>query len=122
MWVTIPSTSNLNQYTLTSLTQGIIYDFRVRAHNDVGFGDNSDYESFMAATVPSLPVAPTKYSADQTQITIEWLAPIDDGGSPLTGYKVLWNMGGENEVYSEAVSTDQNTLAYTKGGLSPYAG
>ncbi len=31
-------------------------------------------------------------------------------------------MGGEGEVYSIAIDIDQNTLVYTKGGLSPYAG
>lgn len=121
-WTTIESTANLNSYTITGLTPGAIYDFKVRAHNDVGFSEYSSTSDLMAATVPSIPAAPTKFSADQTQITIEWSAPIDDGGSPLTGYKVLWNMGGEEEVYTEAFSTDAGTLAYTKGGLSPYAG
>lgn len=48
------------------LTPGVIYDFKVRAHNDVGFSEWSEISYFMAATVPSVPEAPTKFSADQT--------------------------------------------------------
>jgi titin len=116
-WETIFSTGNLNQYTITDLLTGEIYDFRVRAHNDVGYGDNSPVTSLMAAIIPSKPNAPSKFSADQSQISIHWTAPADDGGTPITGYRVLWNMGGEQEVYVDAFSTDGDTYAYTKGGL-----
>lgn len=95
IWTTISSTSNLNTHTITDLTTGLRYDFRVRAHNDVGFSSDSPSIRLMAAIVASQPAAPTKHSADQTQITIEWTAPADDGGTPITGYRVLWNAGGE---------------------------
>jgi hypothetical protein len=39
---------------------------RAQAHNAIGFGDFSPVATVMAATVPSTPAAPTKYSADQT--------------------------------------------------------
>jgi hypothetical protein len=76
----------------------------------------------MAAQVPVAPAAPTKLNADQTQITIQWQPPSDNGGSPITGYIVLWNMGGESDVYFQTFTCDANNLVYTRGGLSPYAG
>jgi hypothetical protein len=69
-WQLIASTGNLNVWTINDLTTGVLYDFKVQAHNDVGFGEFSPYIRLMAAVVPEQPAAPTKFSADQTQITI----------------------------------------------------
>ena len=76
----------------------------------------------MAATVPSTPASPTKLSADLTQITIQWTAPADNGGTPITGYIVLWDVGSGGTSFQQVFSCDKNTLTYTRGGLSPYSG
>jgi len=46
----------------------------------------------MSATVPDAPTLPELVSQDETQITIQWQAGQDNGGTPLTGFKVYWSL------------------------------
>ena len=77
----------------------MLYNFKVRAINIIGISPDSFIAVFMAAQVPDAPAAPTKLNADQTQITIKWSPPSDNGGSPVSGYIVLWNIGGEADIF-----------------------
>lgn len=101
LFAPIYSSNNQNQFTLTGLQTGRLYEFKVRAKNEVGSSVTSDTSQFMAATVPAQPDAPLKVTADRTQITVKWVAPSDDGGTPLTGYILQWNEGGEGNDYSD---------------------
>ena len=90
----ILSTGNqLNHRIDVGFTTGTLYDFKVRARNDVGLGDFSSSSRFMAARVPYAPAKPTSSSADQTSITVDWIAPYD-GGTSITNYRLRWNLGG----------------------------
>jgi len=42
-WDGISQTHSLDELVDTQLTPGIIYDFRIRARNNIGFGEYSDY-------------------------------------------------------------------------------
>ena len=78
------STGNeLTHEVPTGLEVGSLYDFKVRARNDVGLSSFSPESQFMAAKVPSKPATPTKAQADRTSIQINWSAPYD-GGTPIT--------------------------------------
>ena len=73
-------------YTATSLTQGATYKFKVKARNIYGDSVYSETVTVLAAQVPAQPVTPvTTWIPDIVVVT--WVAP-DDGGSPITGYKV----------------------------------
>jgi hypothetical protein len=43
---------------------GKFYDFVVRARNDVGLSLDSPMSTFLAAEIPSKPLAPSRKSAD----------------------------------------------------------
>lgn len=101
---------------------GRLYNFRVRARNDVGLSLSTAVSTFMASRVPDQPLAPYKVDSDQTFITIAWVPPSDDGGSPITGYRVLWNSGGEGEEYFEIYTCDETVLTYTRDELQAYSG
>ena len=49
------TTGGLKQYSATSLTKGQTYQFKVRAHNSIGYGAYSDVLSAVAADKPSQP-------------------------------------------------------------------
>ena len=72
-------------YTVTGLSNGITYYFRVISTNDVGDSlTTSDIVSGVPATNPDTPVlnAPT---IDDSTVNLTWTAPFN-GGSILTGY------------------------------------
>ena len=108
------STGNaLTHEVLTGLDVGNLYDFKVRAKNDVGLSSFSPESQFMAAKVPSKPATPTKASADRTSIQINWSAPYN-GGTPITAYRIMWNLGGDNTEFFELHTTsDANTFTYS---------
>ncbi|MDG4808904.1 fibronectin type III domain-containing protein [Micromonospora sp. WMMD1120] len=79
--------------TLTGLTAGASYAFRVAAVNAFGTGAASPAS---AAVVPyTLPGAPTITSATAgtTAATVSWTAPAN-GGAPITGYTVTPYLNG----------------------------
>ena len=50
-----------------------------------------------------------------TSITIQWTAPADDGGSPITGYRLILQKG-ETEIEKDEI-TDPGTTSYSFPGL-----
>ena len=50
-----------------------------------------------------------------TLITIRWTAPADDGGSPITGYRMILQKG-ETEIEKNNI-TDPGTTTYSFRGL-----
>ena len=82
------TTSSAGSYTFTGLTNGTAYTFTVKAVNIVGDSPaSSPSNSVTPATVPD---APTGVSAvaGNAQATISFTAPVNTGGSPITGYKI----------------------------------
>jgi len=75
-------------FNVTGLTNGSTYRFAVRANNEEGPGP----WSAEATAVPrSTPGAPHLVGVDSRNrsVRVRWTAPADDGGSPITGYRVL---------------------------------
>ena len=73
-------------YTVTGLTNGETYRFRVRAVNSVGPGAESKPARATPATVPGAPRNLTLTSGSQYMMLI-WERPADNGGLPITGYE-----------------------------------
>lgn len=55
---------------IPDLVDGANYLFSVRAMNSLGYGAYSDASTFMAASVPGKPSAPTVVQASAASITI----------------------------------------------------
>jgi uncharacterized protein (TIGR02145 family) len=80
--------------TVTGLTNGTAYTFTVTATNANGIGPASTASnSVTTSTVPDAPTIGTA-TAGNTQATIAFTAPVNNGGSAITGYKVTSNPGG----------------------------
>ncbi len=117
-------------YNDTGLNNGQIYYYRVRAVNALGAGPNSSEVSAtpsQTATVPSAPQSLTAI-ASNAQVVLSWNAPSDNGGSPITNYRVYRGTtpGGETLLitlgdlltYTDTGLTNGQTYYYTGSALN----
>ena len=69
-------------------------------------------------TVPGVPTDLSASTGGNTQINLSWTAPGDDGGSPITGYKIEVSPDG-NANWTELVANTGNTpTTYAHIGLA----
>jgi len=78
--------------TVTGLTNGISYDFRVSAINSAGTGPASQIATATPATTtvttPGTPTGLTATSSQNAKVPLFWTAPSSNGGSVITDYKI----------------------------------
>jgi hypothetical protein len=101
--------------TVTGLTNGLSYDFRVSAANSAGLGSASASVNAIPVTVPGAPTIGTA-TAGNAQASITFSAPASDGGSAITGYTVTSSPGGFTGTGSASpiiVTGLTNGTAYT---------
>ena len=89
-WINAGHTGTTVTLTLTSLTDGVLYDVRVSAVNSVGTSPTSPVARLRVGLVPDAPAAPTTTIGDN-QLLVEWVAP-DSHGSAITGYGVRYRI------------------------------
>jgi len=87
-----PSPATALTCTVTGLTNGTAYTFKVRATNLVGTTDSLASLEATPATLPSVPAAPSVVRGN-AKVTVSWVAP-NNGGSDITGYTVSTFAGG----------------------------
>ena len=76
-------------YSDTGLSSNTCYKYNVKAVNAIGTGSSSAHNA--TATTLSVPSAPTNLTAttvSSSQINLSWSAPNNNGGTPITGYKI----------------------------------
>ncbi len=106
--------------TITGLTNGTKYTFKVLATNGVGAGPVATSAAVTPATVPGVPQSVTA-TAGNGQVTVTWTAPASTGGSAITGYTVTPYIGttaqASTKLGASAISTIIKSLtngtAYT---------
>lgn len=85
----------LATHAVTGLTNGITYQFKVRALNANGNGAAAESEPVTAASTPGRPRSLSAVAGDG-QVTLSWTAS-NSGGSPITGWH-LRLIEGENQT------------------------
>jgi hypothetical protein len=100
-------------FSVTLLSPGTSYSFRVSAKNSVGSSSHSNVVT--TVTMSSTPMAPTNFrtsSITSTTATIAWNAPSLNGGSSITGYAVEISRDGTNwtPLTSNTTSTNVSGL------------
>lgn len=116
-WTTLSDGTNTNtNYTVTGLTNGTAYQFRVSASNSVGAGPYS--VSTGNVTPRTLAGAPTNLtvSVGNTQAALSWTAPASTGGAAITDYQIQVSVAGG--AYSTITKSASTTTSYTATGLT----
>jgi len=114
-------TATTTSATVTGLTKGLDYQFRVSAVNARGAGEPTAELTVRIATVPLVPTDLRTTAVTATSVTLAWDAP-DDGGSPITDYIVEFSGGAVGagwQTFAEGVSSSSTTTVtgLTRGGL-----
>jgi N,N-dimethylformamidase beta subunit-like protein/uncharacterized protein DUF4082/Big-like domain-containing protein/fibronectin type III domain protein len=93
--VTVSGSPPATTTTVTGLTNGTAYTFKVSATNSVGTGPQSAASNSVTPTAPQAPGAPTGVTATagNGQATVSWTAPSSNGGSAITSYTVTPYIG-----------------------------
>ena len=71
--------------------------------------------SFYLETPGSPSITSSEADIQASSLTVKWTAPADDGGSPITAYRVII-LKGDN-VKDSVNITDPGTTSHTFGGL-----
>jgi hypothetical protein len=116
-WTTFAHTASATATaTVTGLTNGTAYDFRVAAVNTSGAGTYSTTVTATPATAPGAPTTLAGTPADG-QVALTWTAPGSTGGAAITDYTVQYRTSpaGSWATFADAVSA---TATATVTGLT----
>ena len=91
--------------TVTNLTNGTIYVFRVGAVNLAGIGSYSS-QSAQISTLPNVPINPIG-TGGNTEVVLSWNAPTSNGTSTITDYSIQYssNSGSTWTTFAHTAST-----------------
>ena len=95
---------------MPNLVQGQTYTFQLEARNAMGHSPFSDPVTALAAQQPAIPAAPIVTYADEI-VQIAWETP-DNGGSAITGYKVLIQQS-DSQFVEELVNCNMTNSVLT---------
>ncbi len=119
-WTTFADgTSTNTTATVTSLSNGSSYNFRVSAINAIGTSTPSSTAT-TTPTAPTAPGAPTGLSgvSGNTQVSLSWTAPVSNGGSAITDYLVEYKLNSEPTTWSTFNDGTSTSTSTTVTGLT----
>jgi hypothetical protein len=113
----VTGTPPLTSATVTGLTAGTAYTFKVVASNPNGSGAASSASSAVTPTAPAPPGAPREVTAAAAtnSALVSWSMPTSPGDDPITGYTVTPYVGS---TAGTPVNTDASTTSVTITGLA----
>ncbi|NQW59786.1 fibronectin type III domain-containing protein, partial [bacterium] len=92
--------------TVTGLTNGTIYTFKVAAVNLAGTGSAGTSTAYTPRTVPNAPTSVRAVPDNTTGIDVSWTAPAINGGSAITDYVVEYaTTNTDYVVFADGVGT-----------------
>lgn len=97
------------EYTISDLTAGLNYQFKVEARNSYGFSAYSDTLQLLCAFKPEAPLTVTTTNLND-KVVVDWAEPVSNG-SPITAYKVYIANEAGNEFSQESADCDGTSAA-----------
>ncbi|MEK7292633.1 MAG: fibronectin type III domain-containing protein, partial [Actinomycetota bacterium] len=112
--------STVASATVTGLTNGQAYTFRVAASNSAGTGATSTVSG--SVTPRTVPGAPTSVAGTpgNTQVSLTWTAPASNGGAAITDYVVEFNDGATWATFADGTSTAASATVTGLANGTPY--
>ena len=116
-WANVSNTAPRTS-TVTGLTNATSYDFRIVT---VTSTSASSYSSVVSATPIGLPTAPQSLvaTAGNSQVDLTWSAPVSNGGSAITDYRIQYRVNGTSSwttyVDGTSTSTSVRVASLTNG-------
>ena len=119
-WTSVPSSNAATtSFTVSGLTNGAAYDFRIRAVNAVGSSQRSEPAT---ATPTYPPGTPTSFTAtrDGASVNLAWDDPFD---GTITSYQYRYNRSGSPrgdwiDIPNSGSSTTSHTVTGLTAGLT----
>ena len=118
IWQEISGTSRTLSHTVSSLTNGTAYKFKVRAVNAIGDGaESAESGAVTPSTTPATPTGLT-VSGGNGSVTLSWTAG-SNGGSAVTGWKYTKKTGDDwDDDWTAVPNSGANTTSYTVPDLT----
>lgn len=116
-WSTRSPSSTASPITISGLSNGTTYEVQLRLVTTTGPRDSSASATGTPRTTPSAPGTPTG-TAGNTEATLSWTAPADDGGAGITGYNVQSSTDGTTYTDQAGCTGLGPVLTCTATGLT----
>ena len=132
-WIAWVQGGGTTSYTDSDLTTGTTYRYAVdasRGGEESGFSNEETATALAPPPAPGAPTALTVSEFSETAISLNWMAPADDGNGALDGYNVYrceegmtactptwiaWVQGGGTTSYSDSNVSTGTTYRYAVG-------
>ena len=115
-----PFNSTIFSASISSLTNGTYYKFKVAAKNIIGTSDLSPFSiAEKPATVPSVPAAPSVSRGGSGEVALTWAAPSSNGGADVSGYTITTcDISGNPVTLSDVNGNPIGPFVYSGSTLS----
>jgi len=118
-WTTVTTTTNQNlAYSVINLTPLTDYQFRISTVNQAGNSVPSSVATATTFGVPDVPTGLTATALPGSQIQLDWVAPTNTNGAPVTEYKIERSTDGGVTWGPLVVNTGNLNITYSDTGLT----
>ena len=87
---------NVLKYTVTGLTTGLEYQFKLAAINFNGLSEESNSLALIVCVAPTNFRAPTLSAVTRISMTLSWNAPLQNGGCSINNYQIFMDDGASS--------------------------
>jgi len=118
-WTTVITTTNQNlAYSVINLTPLTDYQFRISTVNQAGNSVPSSVATATTFGVPDVPTGLTATALPGSQIQLDWVAPTNTNGAPVTEYKIERSTDGGVTWGPLVANTGNTNVTYSDTGLT----